>query len=155
MTATVDVAELPHVDEHAIVVERPAADAWDATLRTVERAFSSAAAARVARLLGCADVAAAGPRPLDRGSAFPGFHVADAAPGRELRLEGGHRFSRYALVLRIDELAPTRSRVRAETLAVFPGPHGFVYRTLVIGTRGHVLATRRILRAIERAAERR
>jgi len=45
-------------------------------------------------------------------------------------------------------------RVRAETRAEFPGLQGSVYRALVIGTRGHVLVTRRILAAVQRRAER-
>lgn len=72
---------------------------------------------------------------------------------RELELAGSHRFSRYALIFRLHELAPGQVQVRAETRAEFPGPPGAVYRALVIGTRGHVLAVRRLLAAIKRRAE--
>jgi hypothetical protein len=78
--------------------------------------------------------------------------VARSEAPVELALEGSHRFSRYALILRIDDLGG-RSRLRAETRAEFPGPHGRVYRALVIGTRGHVLMVRRILGAVKRRAE--
>jgi hypothetical protein len=144
--------ELPFVDEHAVVIERPVADVWAAVARVAERSSSGAAATRGARLLGCADVADGGPRPLAAGSTVPGFRVAVFEPERELRLEGRHRFSRYALTYRLDALGPSRTRVRAETRAAFPGPRGRVYRALVIGTRGHVLAVRGLLAAVERRA---
>ncbi len=44
--------------------------------------------------------------------------------------------------------------VLAESRAEFPGASGRVYRGLVIGTRGHVVAVRRLLQAIKRRAER-
>jgi hypothetical protein len=67
---------------------------------------------------------------------------------------GEHRFSRYALIFRITETPASPVRLGAETRAVFPGRRGRVYRGLVIGTRGHVIATSAILRSIRRAAER-
>jgi hypothetical protein len=108
----------------------------------------------MARVLGCADVEAAGPRPLGTGSSIPGFHVAAAVPLAELKLAGSHRFSNYALIFHLDPLPGSGSRLRAETRAEFPRLRGTVYRTLVIGTRMHVLATRRILAAVKRRAER-
>jgi hypothetical protein len=146
---------LPHVDEHALVVGAGREATWTALLRVVEGTVSAAAAPRFARLLGCADTAAAGPRPLAVGSAVPGFHVAGAEPGAELALAGSHRFSDYALIFRLEELDGARTRVRAETRAEFPHLKGAVYRGLVIGTRMHVLATRRILTGVKRNAERR
>lgn len=83
-----------------------------------------------------------------------GFRVVRAEAPHELALEGEHRFSRYALTFRVDDLGPGRSRVRAETRAAFPGLKGATYRALVIGTRVHVLAVRRMLGAIRRRAER-
>lgn len=38
--------------------------------------------------------------------------------------------------------------LRATTYAGFPGPHGLMYRALVIGTGAHVFATSRMLHAI-------
>ena len=75
-------------------------------------------------------------------------------PPAELALAGSHRFSDYALIFRLDPLAGGGTRVRAETRAEFPDLKGAVYRTLVIGTRMHVLVTRRILTAVKRRAER-
>jgi hypothetical protein len=116
-------ARLPHVDEHSIEIAADPAATWAAVLRTGERLPSR------------------------------GFRVASKVPREELGLSGHHPFSRYALIFRLDELGAGRTRVRAETRAVFPGPHGRAYRALVIGTRMHVLATRRLLGSIKRRAE--
>jgi hypothetical protein len=145
---------LPHVDEHSAVVGAGAAVAWEAMLAVIEGSFSTPAAARVAHLLGCADPAVGGPRPLAPGASFPGFRVERAERPRLLALRGRHRFSDYALIMRIDELGSERVLLRAETRAEFPGLHGRAYRALVIGTRGHVLVTRRLLAAVRRRAER-
>ena len=147
-------ADLPRIDEHTIAVSAARPAVWDAVLHVAEGTFSSPRAAAVARALGCRDPAPRGPRPLTAGSAFPGFHVVTADAPRELELAGSHRYSRYALILRLDEPAPGQVRLRAETRAEFPGPLGAVYRALVIGTRGHVLAVRRLLAAVKRRAER-
>jgi hypothetical protein len=145
---------LPHVDEHALVVEAGCDATWTALLRVVEGTVSAGAVPRFARILGCADTAAAGPRPLAEGSALPGFHIAVAERPTELALAGSHRFSSYALVFRLEESGEGRTRVRAETRAEFPHLKGAIYRGLVIGTRMHVLATRRILAGVKRNAER-
>ena len=68
---------------------------------------------------------------------------------------GEHRFSRYALIFRIDEPPrPARLGSAPRPGRSSPARRGRVYRTLVIGTRGHVLATRSILRSVRRRAER-
>jgi hypothetical protein len=151
--STVD-ERLPHVDEHSIEIEADPEATWEALLGVAEGSFGSAMTGRVARLLGCADLAVSGPRPLATGSAFPGFHVDVAERPRNLSLAGSHRFSDYALIFRLDELSGGRTCLRAETRAIFPGLKGGVYRTLVIGTRGHILVTRRILGAVKQRAER-
>jgi len=145
---------LPHVDEHSTPIEASPEATWDALLRVLDGSFSSPRTARVARLLGCADVAAAGPRPLSAGSAFPGFHVAAAERPGELELLGRHRFSDYALIFRLDDLGGGKTRLRAETRAEFPGVKGRLYRAMVIGSRVHVLVTRRLLGAVRQRAER-
>src|SRR6188474_653375 len=145
---------LPYVDEHSTLVAAGSKATWAALLRVAEGSFSSQANARVARLLGCADTAARGPRPLAAGSAFPGFHVEAAEPETELALAGSHRFSEYALIFRLEPQGESRTLLRAETRASFPRLKGRIYRGLVIGTRGHVLATRPILGAVRKRAER-
>lgn len=146
--------QLPHVDEHAVVVAADPEATWVALLRVVEGTVSAGAAPRMARVLGCEDTDPGGPRPLALGSVLPGFHVASCESEAELGLGGRHRFSRYALIFRLDDDGAGGTRLRAETRAVFPGLKGRIYRTLVIGTRMHVLVTRRILTATQRRAER-
>lgn len=144
---------LPPIDEHATEIAADPPVVWDALLRVVEGSFGSARTGRGARALGCADGRPSGPRPLEAGSAFPGFHVEKAEPSRELALAGSHRFSQYALIFRLEDLHGERTRLRAETRAIFPGLKGSVYRALVIGTRGHVFVTRRLLGAVRQRAE--
>jgi len=149
----VETTQLPFVDEHSITVSAPAGDVWRAAADALDGAFSGAAAAAYARAIGCEPVAASGPRPLTDGSTVPGFRVTTAVPGSSLVLEGRHRFSTYALILRIESTGPDQSILRAESRAAFPGVGGAAYRLLVIRTRGHVVATRRLLSGIKRRAE--
>jgi hypothetical protein len=67
-------------------------------------------------------------------------------------LRGRHRFSEYAIVVRIDTTG-TGSRCRLESRGAFPGPLGAAYRLLVVGTRGHVVPVRSLLGSIRRRAE--
>ena len=145
--------DLPHVDEHAVEIGAAPDATWESLLRVIEGSFGSNGTARFARLLGCADTRSSGPRPLAMGSSLPGFQVECAESKVELALRGSHRFSQYALIFRLDELSASRTRLRAETRATFPGVKGSVYRALVIGTRGHVLVTHRLLVATKRRAE--
>jgi hypothetical protein len=145
--------DLPWVDEHAEEISAPVSTVWPALLRTVERMTAGGAAPRYARAVGCADSEVGGPRPLEVGSTFPGFHVAVLTPERQLVLAGSHHFSDYALSFRLEPLGAVRTRVIAETRAVFPGVKGRAYRALVIGTRMHVLVVRRVLRGVSRRVE--
>jgi hypothetical protein len=144
---------LPWLDEHGAEIDAPAAVVWPALLRTVERMTAGGAAPRYARAVGCADTESGGPRPLEVGSTVPGFHVAALTPGRTLVLAGSHHFADYALVFRLEPLGGVRTRLVAETRADFPGAKGRAYRALVIGTRMHVLVTRRVLRSVAHRAE--
>jgi hypothetical protein len=147
------ITSLPHVDEHATVIDAGAEAVWRSLGETLDRSFSRPRAAGYARLVGSADRTVAGPRPLAEGSTLPGFRVIRAIPGRELVLVGRHRFSSYALIFRLDEVGAERYRVRAETRATFPGLKGGLYRLLVIRTGGHVVGMRRLLSTIRRQAE--
>lgn len=144
------LASLPYVDEHAVTIE---ADR-DASWISLQRMLESPAPAWFTRVLGCIDTEASGPRPMEEGSTVPGFHVVAADAPRELSLAGRHHFSDYALIFRLDELSEGRTCLRAESRAVFPGFRGGLYRMLLMSTGGHVLATRRMLAAVKRGAER-
>jgi hypothetical protein len=143
----------PLVDEHATTVGAPPGEVWAALVGTLDRSFSSPQAGWYVRAVGGHDRGPSGPRPLAEGSAIVGFHVVAADPGRELVLEGGHRFSSYTLTFRLDPVGAGRTRLRAETRASFPGVLGGTYRLLVIGTRGHAVVMRRLLAAISDRAE--
>src|ERR1700712_1900574 len=97
-------ADLPRIDEPAEELAAPVSAVWPVLRRTVERMTAGGAAPRYARVVGCADAEAGGPRPLEVGSTVPGFHVAELAPERSLALAGSHRFSHYALVFRLEPL---------------------------------------------------
>ena len=147
-------SDLPHIDEHATTVAAGRDEVWRALWETLTRSWGGRGRL-AARALGCAETEV---RDLEgapvEGSTIVGFRVERARPEGELALAGRHRYSRYALVFRIDALPGGATRLRAQTLAEFPGPAGALYRLLVIGSRGHVLAVRRLLEAVRRRAER-
>ena len=143
--------ELPHIDELAITIDAPPRSVWTALGELLQRRRPAIRA--VGRLLAVRPLEHRGDV-LTEGATLTGFRVAHAAPEAVLALAGEHRFSRYGLTFRIDPLHGGRSRLRAETRAAFPGVRGTVYRGLVIGTRGHVLAVRLLLRDVRRRAER-
>lgn len=100
---------------------------------------------RIARALGC-DPSEGTPRfDGSPGQALPGFRVVEAEPGRRLALRGRHRFAQYQLTFVLDD-----GRLRAQTHAAFPGALGRLYRAAVIGTGGHRVVTRRLLRQVAR-----
>lgn len=146
--------DLPFVDEHARAVQASPEATWAALVRVLPRAFGGKGPERFARVVGCDAAKPEGDFP-EVGSAIVGFRVARADAPRELALVGRHRYSDYALTFRLDALPEGATRVRAETRAAFPGVGGKAYRAAVIGTRGHVLVVRRLLRGVERRAARR
>jgi len=153
--------ELPHIDEHTttIRVDDPG-PVWSALGDVLGRSrVPGLGRSRIpttgygARLLRVHPGTRSGD-PLLAGSTLPGFTVIRAEPGKELALAGHHRFSSYALIFRLIA-GEHRTTLSAETRAEFPGVSGRVYRGLVIGTHGHVLVVRALLRATRRRAERR
>ena len=88
-----EIRRLPRLDEHTATVAAEEHDVWNALLETVDQAFSGPGASTYARIVGCADATASGPRPLVAGSTIPGFRVTAASAGDALVLEGRHRFS--------------------------------------------------------------
>jgi hypothetical protein len=148
------IEELTAIDEHSIEVDAPAEQTWEALFPTLNSVLDGNLGRRMSSGLGCRETEAEGDL-QHPGGTLPGFVVARAVPPVLLALLGEHRYSRYALVFRIDLLPGQRSRVRAETRAEFPGIKGSLYKAGVIGTRGHVFAVRSILKAVKRRAERR
>jgi hypothetical protein len=138
------VEVLPYIDEHRQRVDAPAHVVWSALLMVLRREMGSVA--RIAGILGCEPArgtAQFGGRP---GEAVPGFRIAEAEPGQRLVLRGRHRFSSYTLTFVLDG-----EGVCAQTHAVFPGVLGWLYCAAVIGSGGHRVVTRRLLRRVARA----
>lgn len=119
---------LPYIDEHAITVSANRDDTWAALLRVM-----------------CRD-------PRDPSTVPPGFVLDQARRPERFALKGRHPFAAYRLVFELDAESPDRTRLRAQTWAAFPGLHGKAYRALVIGTGGHRIAVRGMLRRIAAAA---
>jgi hypothetical protein len=145
--------DLPHVDEHEVTVAAPAEATWAAVLAAVHDTSAAPAARAAARALGCDPATTAGWDRPGPGATVPGFRIITADQPRLLVVAGRHRFSRYGIVVRL-EPAGGGTRVRLESRAAFPGPHGALYRLAVVGTGGHVVAVRRLLAGVRRAAER-
>jgi hypothetical protein len=143
---------LPYIDEIMTNVRSNREVAWEALLPVLRAAFSGAPAGPFGRALGVVPARAVGVWG-EPGSALPGFAVERVRAPERLELRGGHRFSRYTLVIELDDLDGDASRVRARTYAAFPGVAGRAYRALVIGSGAHRIVTRRLLsRVASRAA---
>lgn len=149
----VPLEKLPPIDEHQVEVDAPAEAAWAALFPTLEHSFDTKFGRRYAERVGARETDAHGDL-HHPGGTLPGFVVSRSIPPVMLALLGEHRYSKYAVVFRIDLLPGQRSRVRLETRAQFGGGRGRLFRAGVVGTRGHVLVVRRLLRSIKRRAER-
>jgi hypothetical protein len=149
----VPIESLPYVDEHSAEIAATADEVWEALVAVVGTSTARRGGTVVARALGCDETERSG-KPGRIGSTIPGFVVARSVRPSVLALLGAHRFSRYALIFRIAETLEGTVVLGAETRAEFPGATGRLYRTAVIGTRGHVLATKSLLRSVRRRAGR-
>lgn len=114
---------LPYIDEHATTIPADRATVWEAVLRTM-----------------CSD-------PADPSTVPFGFTLDVAEPGERFALKGHHWFSVYKLIFLLSD-ADGGTRVAAQTWAAFPGLKGKVYRALVIGSGGHRIVVRRMLKRI-------
>jgi hypothetical protein len=133
------VTDTAYVDEHAVDVDAPPSTTWAALMTYVDRWLATGHASWLTRALGTTPAS--------------GFGVATRTDGGRVELVGRHRFSRYRLVFSVHGgRDPQRSRLVATTYAAFPGPHGAAYRLVVISSRLHVLATRRMLEAVRQRA---
>lgn len=144
--------DLPYIDSHGVEVAADADTTWQALLRVTRGTLNGES--RFGRALHLEPAAAVGTwsPDLTPGVALPGFTVAEVRPGELLSLRGGHRFSHYRLDFELDAADPTRSHVWARTWAEFPGIAGRAYRALVIGSGGHRLIVKRMLRRIAAVA---
>jgi hypothetical protein len=125
----------PYVDEHAIRITAPREVVWP----VLERHVANLGIPRgnpLAKVLGTQPAA--------------GFEVAGSVPGESIDLVGRHRFSDYLLRFELADAPGGSTQLRAQSYAAFPGVTGEIYRTLVIRSRLHVVATRHILRSIRR-----
>jgi hypothetical protein len=128
--------DLPFIDEHRTTIEATREVVWPRLREYVDRMLAVDEHGLFTRLLGTEPPA--------------GFEVSEEVPEERVVLSGRHRFSRYALVLELDP-SGEQTVLRARTFAAFPGPHGRVYRLLVISSHAHVVATRRILESMRKA----
>lgn len=152
-TIDLPLEDLPHIDEHGVLVHATREETWKALVGSVPAAFSGRAAKRTAKALGCEETERSGD--ADRiGATLPGFLFTRVIEPAVLALEGQHRYSRYGLIFSLESTKDDRTLLRAETRAEFPGIRGWAYRTLVVGTRGHVVVTKRLLGAVKKRAER-
>jgi hypothetical protein len=119
---------LNYIDEHAITIAADRADTWSGVLKTL-----------------CRD-------PNDPSSVPPGFVLDEARPPERFAMKGRHLFAVYRWTFDLDDDGPQCTRVRSATWANFPGPHGKIYRALVIGTGGHRVAVRLALKRIAQRA---
>lgn len=131
-----DARDLPYVDQHAITIEASPAVVWTALERFVAETLASSSGGVLGRVLG-ADPPG-------------GFAIVEREHERRLVLAGRHRFARYRLTFELEDAAHGSTVLRAVTHAIFPDVRGRVYRSLVIGSRLHVLATRGMLHAVRR-----
>ncbi|WP_067825746.1 hypothetical protein [Nocardia inohanensis] len=120
---------LPYIDSHSRIITADRAHTWAALLRTTCR------------------------NPEDLSTLPRGFTLDEADPPRRLAAKGGHRFSRYRLAFELDEMEGGHTRLTAVSHGEFPGIPGKIYRTLVVGSGGHRLVVRNMLRRIACTAE--
>jgi len=132
----VDTDDLPFIDEHAVTIDASRERVWAALQRYATTSLRFGEGSPIAKVLGTEPPA--------------GFEVSEAVPHERLSLVGRHHFSRYRLAFDLTGTDDGPTRLRASSYGVFPGLRGRVYRALVIGTRGHVLATNHILRSVRR-----
>jgi hypothetical protein len=130
---------LPFVDEHSVEIPAEPDVVWDALWAVLGSTFGGTRGSQLfARAVGVRD-----------SEPIVGFRIAEEERGRSLVLDGEHRFARYRLTFRFEN-----GRLSAATHAAFSGPHGRVYRALILPTGLHARVVNRVLGAIRRAAAR-
>lgn len=148
----VPLEQLPAIDEHSIEIDAPAEATWAALFPTLSETLGGRFSRAITTRLDGSPTEVAGDL-HHPGGTLPGFVVCRSIAPVMFAMIGSHRFANYAIVIRIDLLPGQRSRARLESRADFPGAKGRLYKALVVGTRGHVIAVRMILRILKRRAE--
>ena len=120
---------LPYIDEYAIPVTAGRTATWQALLRVM-----------------CRD-------PQDPTTVPLGFVLDEATPPARFAIKGRHWFATYRLVFILTELPDGSTWLAAQTWAAFPGLKGRIYRALVIGSGGHRVVVRAMLKRIARSAD--
>ncbi len=145
---------LPYIDEHRIRVGAPPERVWVALQSVLRAQLDGSSGVPVKKLLGLhpAELRGDWSGMLHTGDSLPGFEVVEIQEPCRLALRGEHRFSRYALVFELDPTGTADCTLRAQSWATFPGLAGKGYRAMVIGTGGHRLAVRHLLRSIAKRA---
>ncbi|TCN44649.1 hypothetical protein EV644_101213 [Kribbella orskensis] len=133
-------SDLPYVDTHQTTVDASRERVWAALLRYVDTSLGARKAVPLAWVLGT--------KPQS------GFESIDEIPELQLTLAGRHRFAKYQLIFDLTDTADGQTVLSAHTYSAFPGPHGRIYRLLVISSHAHVLATTQLLHTISRQATR-
>ena len=144
--------DLPYIDEHSLAIAAAPSDVWRALLSVLAREVGGVPRP-VKALLGVQPSELRGDwmGTLRVGDSMPGFSVSECVVASRLALRGQHRFSRYALVFVLDGDGASCT-LRAQSWGAFPGLKGRGYRALVIGSGGHRVAVRRMLRSVARRA---
>ncbi|BCS31292.1 hypothetical protein TBR22_A04920 [Luteitalea sp. TBR-22] len=148
-----DDALLPFIDAYSVDIEAPARDVWDAVLALSPGAHPSIALRAFAWAWAADPAASNGLGSHVLGAERPGFAVCEVVPPATYALAGRHRFARYQLVFRIEQRGPGRSRLIAETFAVFPGWKGRLYRAALLDARLHAMVMWIMVRLVRRRAE--
>ena len=149
----VPLESLPFVDEHFIEIAAEPADVWRAVVKGVTEATDGPTWSQGAKRLGCAHTGNGGD-PGTIGWTRPGFVVTRAVEPAVLAFMGKHRFATYALIFTILEKPSGLILLSAQTRARFNGKGGAAYRQVVLGSKGHVLIIKSMLRRARKRAER-
>ena len=126
---------IPLLDEHSAMLHRSRSTVWP-VVRQYARSLAQSDVVVLGRILGTE------PR--------SGFEVEEEVEGERLALCGRHRFARYRLVFELTAQPNDATKLSVQSYAAFRGVLGQLYRALLMGTGGHVLAVRHMLRTIQR-----
>jgi len=149
----IPLESLPFIDERFIDVAARPETVWRAMVKEIDTMARGTRWGRAAKGLRCVHTETKG-EPGQIGWTLPGFVATRSVEPGVLALMGKHRFATYALIVTILEKPSGLVLLSLQTRAEFPGRKGRLYRNAVIGTRGHVVVVKGMLRRIRRRAER-